>query len=177
MIRKTKDIHDYEELYRKYYLRLYYFAYDFVEDIDTSKDIVNEVFEAVWNNWQQMDKNRIGSYLYVSVKNQCVNYLRRNRPTVSYEQFLNIISNEDPEYWLEMEELLEEISREIDMMPPKTRRVFEECYFNNHTYKEASDIIGITPSGIKKHIVKGLAVLREHFEIKINDKKSKKSTS
>lgn len=166
MIQKTKDTYDFEELYRKYYLRLYYFAYDFVEDIDSSKDIVNEVFEAIWNNWQQIDMDRIGSYLYVSVRNHCVNYLRRNRPTVSYEQFLNIISEEDTEYWLEMEELLQTIAREIDLLPPKTRHVFEECYLNDHTYQEAADILGITPSGIKKHIVKGLATLRQHLHVK-----------
>ena len=68
MIQKTRSTYDFEEVYRKYYLRLYYFAYDFVEDIDISKDIVNEVFEAVWKNWQQIDQERIGSYLYVGVR-------------------------------------------------------------------------------------------------------------
>ena len=166
MIQKTRSTYDFEEVYRKYYLRLYYFAYDFVEDIDISKDIVNEVFEAVWKNWQQIDQERICSYLYVGVRNNCVNHLRRNRPTVSYEQFLNIIAEEDTEYWLEMEELLKNILHEIDQLPPKTRRVMEECYLNDHTYKEAADILGITTSGIKKHIVKGLATLRQHLHIK-----------
>ena len=58
MIQKTRSTYDFEEVYRKYYLRLYYFAYDFVEDIDISKDIVNEVFETVWKNWQQIDQEK-----------------------------------------------------------------------------------------------------------------------
>ena len=170
------NTHDFELVYREYYSRLYYFAYDFVEDIETSKDIVNEVFEAVWNNWEQMDLKRIGSYLFVSVKNQCLNYLRKNRHTVSYENFINTIADENPEYWLNMEELLHEVQQVILNMPPKTRRVFEECYFNNRTYKETSDIMGITPSGIKRHIVQGLAALRDHLQVK-KHKKSVLSTT
>ncbi len=162
----TNNTNAFEKVYREYYSRLYYFAYDFVEDVDTSKDIVGDVFESVWNNWEQMDVKRIGSYLFVSVKNKCINYLRRNRQVASYEDFMNTIADENPEYWMDMEEMIQEVLQEIEKMPSKTRRVFEECYFNNHTYKEVSDIMGITPSGIKKHIVTGLATLREHLQIK-----------
>ncbi|MCD7941346.1 MAG: hypothetical protein LUH50_15555 [Bacteroides intestinalis] len=47
---------DFERLFREYYSRLYYFAYDYVEDIETSKDIVSEVFATVWsegNGWKE----------------------------------------------------------------------------------------------------------------------------
>ncbi|MBR1464442.1 MAG: RNA polymerase sigma-70 factor [Prevotella sp.] len=176
MTESRNHAQEFERVYREYYSRLYYFAYDFVEDTEQSKDIVSEVFETIWNNWEQMDMQRIGSYLFVSVKNKCINHLRRNRHTDSYEDFLNTIADEDPQYWTEMDEMLREVMRVIDTLPPKTRRVFEECYFNNHTYKEAAEIIGITPSGIKKHIVTGLAALRDHFRIKKKDKNTKFST-
>lgn len=176
MSHRINSTYDFEKVYREYYSRLYYFAYDFVEDVDLSKDIVSEVFETIWNNWEQMDLQRIGSYLFVSVKNKCINHLRRNRQTDTYEHFLNTIADEDPQYWMDMEEMLHEVLEEIEKMPPKTRRVFEECYLNNHTYKEASEIIGITTSGIKKHIVTGLATLRDHFQVRRKDKKVKIST-
>ena len=68
---------EFEKLFCENYSRLYYFAYDFVEDIETSKDIVSEVFASIWKEKGRMDKDKILGYLYVSVRNQCFNHLKK----------------------------------------------------------------------------------------------------
>ena len=49
----------------------------------------------------------------------------------------------------------------METLPPKTRHVLEECYFNNKKYKEVADSLEVSTNAVKKHIVKALGLLRE----------------
>ena len=75
-------------------------------------------------------------------------------------------SEEDDNYWQTMEERINEISNVIDEMPCKTRFVIEQCYLEHHSYKEVAEMLDISTNGVKKHIMKALSLLRNHFDIK-----------
>ena len=75
-------------------------------------------------------------------------------------------SEEDDDYWQFMEERMDEIGAVIDTMPSKTRFVLEQCYFEEHTYKEVAEMLDISTNGVKKHIMKAFSMLRSHFQIK-----------
>ena len=158
---------DFERLFREYYSRLYYFAYDFTEDIEASKDIVSEVFTAVWNNKEHIETDKVVGYLFVSVRNQSLNYVKRNRLTADYIDFCQMVANEEGDEGLELiDERIAELAREIEKLPPRTRYILEECYFRHKKYKEVADVLEISTDGIKKHIVKAFSRLRTHFKVK-----------
>ncbi len=157
----------FERMFREYYSRLYYYAYDYVEDIEVCKDIVSEVFSHVWNERERMDEETIVNYLYVSVRNRCFNHLKKEQNKSEFQEYtLQMLSEEDNEDWQEREERLSELCEEIKKLPPRTRYVLEECYFHNKKYKEVAEVLEITPDGIKKHITKAFAMLRKHFSVK-----------
>lgn len=86
---------NFEKLFREYYSRLYYFAYDFTEDIEVSKDIVSDVLLAVWNNKEHIEADKVVGYLFVSVRNQSLNYVKRNRLATDYIDFCQMIADEE----------------------------------------------------------------------------------
>ena len=45
----TNYKYGFEQLYKANYARLYYYAFQFISDAETCKDIVNDVFEKTWN--------------------------------------------------------------------------------------------------------------------------------
>lgn len=158
---------DFEKLFRDYYSRLYYFAYDFVENEEVSKDIVSDVFTAVWDSRNRMEEESVVGYLFVSVRNQCLNYIKQQKNKEELLPFyLEATLGEDSDYYKTMENRIEELAREIEKLPPRTRYILEECYFHHKKYKEVADVLEITPDGIKKHIVKAFSVLRKHFNVK-----------
>lgn len=65
-----------------------------------------------------------------------------------------------------MDDRITEIGKVIDAMPSKTRFVIEQCYLEQHTYKEVAEMLDITTDGVKKHVVKAFSLLRNHFHIK-----------
>ena len=161
------SISDFENVYKEYYVRLYRYAFDFVNDIDTSKDIVSEVFSKLWKIYQNIDKDKLAKFLYVCVRNESMNYLRKQKGMDKYTQYcLAAFSEEDDSYLDNLDERLDEIYQVINTLPPKTQFVLEQCYMHQHTYKEVAAMMEITTDGVKKHITKAFSVLRHHFKSK-----------
>jgi len=67
----------YRSLFETLYPPLCLFANRYIHDMDMSKDIVQEVFIKIWNKKLPFkNHNASKGYLYISVKNQCLNYLK-----------------------------------------------------------------------------------------------------
>lgn len=160
---------NFEHLFREYYSRLYYFAYDFTEDIEASKDIVSDVFTSIWNNKENIENDKVVGYLFVSVRNQALNYIKRQKQAGDYADFCLQVADEEGDEGLELiDERIAEMSSLIDKMPLRTKYILEECYFHHKKYKEVADVLEISTDGVKKHIVKAFSMLRDHFNVKKN---------
>ncbi len=71
---------DYKNLFNKLYTSLCLFSDKYVQNLDVSKDIVQDVFIKIWEDKIEFkNENNIKSYLYTSVKNKSLDYLKSNR--------------------------------------------------------------------------------------------------
>ena len=57
------------------------------------------------------------------------------------------------------------IEQVMEAMPPRTKFIIEQCYFENKKYDEVAEILGLSRDGIRKTIMKGLALLRNAFSV------------
>ena len=96
----------FENLFKTHFQHLCNFAQNYVSDFETSKEIVQDVFIKLWDNKTQIDlKKSIKSYLFTSVKNRCLNYIRDNKKFRS-----NVLDVDIADYDISFEET-EEIPR------------------------------------------------------------------
>lgn len=123
-------IEEFDKIYSKYYSQLFYYAYGFVENSETCRDIVSDVFGQAWENIERLERATIGSYLYSCVRNKCIDYLRHDQAARQYVEYLQDVVEDDegmtPE---EYEERLRIVKQIISELPPRTRFVLEQCYF------------------------------------------------
>lgn len=56
--------------------------------------------------------------------------------------------------------------RLIENMPPTTRLVMEQCYLYKKKYKDVAEMTGLSESGVRKQIMKGLDTIRSFFSVK-----------
>lgn len=155
----------YEEIFRRNYKRLYLYATCILDCGETARDIVGDVFATLWENYDFDSKPNIDSYLFSAVRNKCYDAMRHQRVVEGYEDIAKMDEPCDEDEWSVYEERLQSILRIIHSMPPQMQTVFRMCYLENKSYKEVAADLGISESGVKKHIVKGLARLREYFNI------------
>lgn len=155
---------EFDRIYDKYYPQLFYYAYGFVEDSEICRDIVSDVFGQAWENVERLENATVGSFLYSCVRNKCIDYLRHDQAARQYAEYLQeAVEDEEGLTPEEYEERMNNVKQIISELPPRTRFVLEQCYFNNKKYREVAEILDVTSSAVKKHIMKALAILRERL--------------
>ena len=157
---------EFDRIYDKYYPQLFYYAYGFVEDSEICRDIVSDVFGQAWENVERLENATVGSFLYSCVRNKCIDYLRHDQAARQYAEYLQeAVEDEEGLTPEEYEERMNNVKQIISELPPRTRFVLEQCYFNNKKYREVAEILDDTSSAVKKHIMKALAILRERLSV------------
>lgn len=158
---------EFESLYHRHYSSLYLYAGDFIDSPEVCRDIVADVFVWIWNNRINLTLETEEAYLRRSVRNACMTRLRRDECHERYIDYMKLSHEIDAgieNSTDDVDEIWAEVSDAIDKLPERTRTVLKECALNEHTYKEVADMLGITPSGVKQHIVKAYSFLREYFK-------------
>src|SRR5882757_221740 len=119
----------FEEIYRRYWHPLFLHAYHILGDEDEAQDIIQDLFIAFWNKpFVDRIHTSLKSYLYVTVRNKVLNHIRKNKINANFIQFLSTKLTEkdfNTIQDIELKELTILIDREIDMLPPRMKQVFE----------------------------------------------------
>lgn len=168
----------FEELFELYYQRLYRFAYYYTQCKEAAEEVVADVFINIWESRNTIDTiHNIETYLFTSVKNRSLNYLQKEKQHLySIENFTeNFQSHITPEKILIQNELQQEINEALAQLPPKCQVIFKLIRVDGLKYKEAAEILGISPKTIEVQI--GIAlkklnlILRKHKNLKCKDTK------
>ncbi len=69
----------YREIFNMLYPGMCLFARKFIADCDDAEDIVQEMFIELWHQRVKFDSiNHIKAFLYLSIKNKCLNNLKHH---------------------------------------------------------------------------------------------------
>lgn len=157
----------FEQLFKEHFAPLCQFAVQFVQDSDAAKDIAQKVFINLWENREHIDPQKpVRSYLYTSVRNRCLNYIRDNKKYRS--QTLDIELMEGVFFFEEDNPGLSDLERQIktalESLPEKCRQVFEMSRFEDKKYKEIAQELDISEKTVEAHMSKALKTLKEQLK-------------
>lgn len=155
-------------IYDEWYEKLCLSAYKMVQSIDASKDIVQEVIMELWKKKDTIDINTsLLAYLQRSVQNRSINYIKAKANNLGNLDALDKI--EDGAYsnqvLMEAEELKERITEAIESLPDKCKIVFALSRYQEKSYQEISETLGISIKTVENHISKALKILRKNLSI------------
>jgi len=161
---KQGDHLAFTEIYDRYWTVLYLHGRKMLRDDEEAKDIVQELFSQLWNKAAELDFNvSLSSYLYKATRNKVFNYIAHKKVINDYQASLVQFMEEGE---LTTDELLREkelaalIEKEIALLPPKMREVFELSRKQHLSYKEIGEILGISDHTVKRQVSNALAILR-----------------
>ncbi len=147
------------------YMRLYHLAYDYVGDEELSRDIVGEVFARIWKTRERIKPETLSSYLYVSVRNLCLDHLHAQKQKTNFEkEFACNMTDFDSDDWEAREYRICQIQKELHLLPERTQQVLKERFYNDHTNQEVARQLGISEAGVKKLISRTFAYLRNRMK-------------
>jgi len=158
----------FERVYKIYSARLYGNLLKLVKSESEAQEILQDVFLKVWDNRQNIDiEKSFRSWLFKIAENKVYDFFRKvARDKKKKAQLLTIASSE----YAPVEELLltDEnaaiLQKAIESLPPQRQQVFRLCKLDGKSYKEVSELLGISVSTISDHIVKATKAIRSYFE-------------
>lgn len=159
------DKKTFEALFKQNYRAMCMYGQNFVHDTDVVEDIVHDIFVNLWDKRDTIQEEKsVKSYLFRSVHNRCLNYIRDTKKFVDSEEYDNqveIIISEDNNESYETAELEVRIKDAIDSLPEKCREVFLKSRVDELKYSEIAEILNISIKTVENQISKALKILRE----------------
>ena len=170
------DIKAFEMLYNEQYKSLCHFAQRFVLDLDTAREIVQGVFVSIWEKRTSLPVEiSLKTYLYTSVRNRCLDYLKHQNVENEYEKMrireikesgnnsFNAI--DDPLDGLITKELENAINDAIGDLPDKCREIFELCKYQGLKYREIAEELNISVKTVETQMSRAIYSLKKKLSV------------
>jgi RNA polymerase sigma-70 factor (ECF subfamily) len=160
---------DFENTYNRFFNFFYDVAVQFLHHEEDAKEVVQDAFIKLWENdiYLQTEKE-IKNYLFILVRNRCLNLLRDRKKGVqnlSDQDFLVAsinykLLNETGEDILLHQELLEIIKTSIAKLTPQCREVFKMSRFEDLPNKEIAQKLDISVKAVEANMTRALKSLK-----------------
>jgi RNA polymerase sigma-70 factor (ECF subfamily) len=156
------DEEAFANLFRKYYERVFRFAYRFCQNEESAADITQETFLRVYAAASRYNpRSRFSTYLYRVAMNLCLNELRfaRRHPTVRLDPSLSESNATDKSAYLgskspsslqrlQQEETELHVRRAISKLPEKQRTATILRHYDGMSYGEIAEVLGCSAAAV-----------------------------
>ena len=132
-------------------------------DWERARDVVQDTFIKLHKQDPDAIRGKLKSWLYTVCRNRSIDVLRKENPmlTSSGEAFVNLDdSSPDPSRAMEDKERHAEVLRFLDRLPENQREVIRLKFQGDLSYKEISDVTGLSVSNVGFLIHTGIKRLR-----------------
>lgn len=158
----------YEMLFKEYYKVLTIFANKYIKDIETSKELVQELFVHLYERRETLEINSsLKSYLFRSVHNRCINFINAQKIRDKYAEHVNYTNNlaqNSLEEEVNLSELENALHKAIAELPPKCQAIFKLNRFEGLSNVEIADKLTLSKRTVETQISKALKILRLKLE-------------
>jgi len=161
---KSGDKLVFEEVYRSYYIPLCYYCLRYVEKIEDSEEIVQELFLKLWEKHEELEINSsVNAYLYRAIQNYALNFLNKKKTQDKYHVIQGkqlYESHDNGLIKLEENELQAILKKAILKLPEKRRMIFELSRFDGLKYGKIASQLSISVKTVETQMTKALKYLR-----------------
>ncbi len=174
---KNGDRKIFDLIFKSYYQGLRGYANGLVHSYIAAEEIVQEVFINIWKKHAQLEITiSLQAYLYKSVYHGCLNHIRNakrinhtHQNTTEIEKkatLLLLATTNTPFALMVSEEMEKELDLAISKLPEQCRKIFYLCRFDNLSYTEISQKLGVSVSTVKTQMSRAMKKLMENVNNK-----------
>lgn len=151
------------QMYEQRYVDLVDFVTGMVDRHDVAEDLVQELFARLWEKGVNMSQLTEG-YLFTSVKNAAIDYLRRAEMENRYAEQVERTETETAEWEEQLDEqVLTLLFKEIDKLPERCREIFL-LHLDGCSNDEIAARMNLSVLTVKTQKKRAMKKLREYFD-------------
>jgi RNA polymerase sigma-70 factor (ECF subfamily) len=158
----------FEQIYRLYSPRLFNRLLKLVKIEAQAEEILQDAFLKIWEQRKSIDPEKsFRSFLFKIAENKVYDFFRKVTRDKNLESKLIALAADNHtiiKSYMLGDENMAILQKAIADLPPQRQQVFHLCKLEGKSYKEASEMLGISVSTISDHIVKGTKSIRDYFD-------------
>ena len=155
----------YRQLFEQYYQRLVVFAYKYLEDLDSARDVVQDLFVDLYESRLGLSiQTSLKSYLYSAVRNRCLNQIKHEQVKQKHRNMGESEANvSDPglEEMMDAVELEAKVYEIVSGLPERCRQIYLLSRVEGRPNKEIADELKLSIRTVETQITKALKSLRD----------------
>ena len=158
----------YEQLFKEFYKPLTVFANSYVKDLETGKEIVQDLFVHLYEKRKTLViTTSVKSYLYQSVRNRCLNHIKHQQVQKSHHDQMKpeLDFSDNLEDKIRETELEHMVSKVVDQLPPQCKKIFNMSRVSGLSNGEIAEQLEISKRTVETQISNALKILREKLNI------------
>ncbi len=158
----------FELLFKFYYPGLVIFASNIVVNKDEAEEIVQDFFVRLWENRSAINPgNTLKSYVFTSVKNRSINFLKSNQVKQHVvDELKNQMESDmryNPDIYVDSE-LQQRLKIAFTKLPPRTAEIFTLSRFKGFSNEEIATDLGLSKRTVETQVSNALKILRKELK-------------
>lgn len=167
---KQGDQRAFDQIFKKMYPGLCFFAGRFVDHKGAAEEIAQDALFKLWQRREDFENfSSVKAFLYISTKNACMDSIDSNKRKLNREHawYADQDSLEgDVQARIIETEVVREISEAIAALPEQCRKIMKMSYQEGMSGKEIAEAMKITVSTVNNQKARGIILLRRALSIK-----------
>lgn len=164
---KQGDIYAFESIYSLFHQRIYNFCLKLLPSVYDAQEAVQKVFIIVWEQKESLDSSKsFTAYIYSIARYTAYHDYKKlvyGKAVMEQMHSDSAIFAETEKDELLYKELMEEVSRIIDLLPAQRRLIFRLSRFYNLTYRTIAAKLNITENTVDTQIRRAIKFIRKQF--------------
>ena len=162
---RANDDNAMDEIFNRYWQKLFIISDKVLLDKEASKDIVQNVLISIWERRQTFMVNNLNAFLIQSVKYQISYYLRKDKFTERLAQKLeSVFTVNNTEETIDYKDLKEKILESLEQVPSRCKEIFFLSRFENLSNQEIANKLQISIRTVETQISNALRFLRTDLD-------------
>ena len=157
-----------DQEFKTFYLRhqpsLQSYARYLISSDEDAVEIVNDVFLNIWKRKDFNLTDEMKPYLFRSVKNRCINYLKKRKVEKTSLEDVQIEYSTRADHLVLLKEGEDLIIAITNTLPPRCRQVFLMSREDGLSNREISTLLDISIKTVENQMTKSLNVFRKKLK-------------
>jgi len=151
---------EYNKTVDMYSGRLFGYVLKCLQNSEDASDIVQDVFERLWNHRKNVEVEKAKTWLYTTAHNALINFAKKKARMDLYGDNLPERSQET-ESRFEMKEIVDMV---IDTLPPLQKSILLLRDLEGYHYDEIGEMLSISDSQVKVYLFRARRKIKQQLK-------------
>lgn len=154
-------------LFERYCDTAHRMAYSKVRSLETTQEIVQELFINLWEKRETLTIRNMSAFIYTCIKNKVLNHIESKIVKEKYWTYYKTFipqAEDATENTFDFNELEVALEQGINDLPEKSKKVFQLNRLQGRSVPEIAGILNLSEKAIEYHLTRSLKHLRLHLK-------------